>query len=114
MGRLKEVQFGFQLLLERQRCTCPPMRRAVCEQWAVLQMSRAIGEESKLQKEQAESLEDLMEKAKVELKRGMRRLNRAFQQSKSNHLLYLVLFCIAVFAFLYVWAKFYRLMKWIR
>jgi predicted PurR-regulated permease PerM len=77
-------------------------------------MSRAIGEESRLQKEQAESLEDLMEKAKVELKRGMRRLSRAFQQSKSNHLLYLVLFCVAVFAFLYVWAKFYRLMKWIR
>ena len=92
----------------------PAHHRAACNQWAVLQMSRAIGEESRLQKEQAESLEDLMEKAKVQLKHGMRRLNRAFQQSKSNHLLYLVLFCVAVFALLYVWAKFYRLMKWIR
>lgn len=74
-------------------------------------MSRAIGEEGRLQKEQAEGLEELMERAKVEVKRGMRRLNRAFQQSRSNHLLYLVIFCIAVFVFLYLWAKFYRLVK---
>ncbi|BDA46283.1 probable Bet1-like protein At4g14600 [Coccomyxa sp. Obi] len=77
------------------------------------EMSRAIGEENKLQRQQAESLEELMERAKTDLKRGMRRLNRAFQQSRSNHLLYLVIFCIAVFFFLYMWAKMFRMVRWL-
>jgi hypothetical protein len=76
-------------------------------------MSRAIGEESRQQRDLAESLEDLLERGRTELKRGMRRLNRAFQQSKSNHLLYLVIFCIAVFVFLYLWAKMFRLLRWL-
>ena len=80
---------------------------------AFLQMSRAIGEESRLQRVQTEGLEELFERAKTEMKRGMRRLNRAFQQSKSNHLLYLAIFCIAVFVFLYVWAKMFRLLRWV-
>ena len=53
------------------------------------QMSMAIGEENKLQKQAAETLSDYLEQADVALRRGMRRVNKALRQSKSNHLLYL-------------------------
>lgn len=115
VGRLKEVRahhvsqtlsiHGCYFFLLQLACCCLTL--------ANLQMSRAIGEENTLQRQQAESLEELMERAKTDLKRGMRRLNRAFQQSRSNHLLYLVVFCIAVFFLLYMWAKMYRMVQWL-
>ena len=54
-----------------------------------------------------------MEKARTGLRKTMRRLNRTYEQSKSNHILYLLLFAVGVFVLMYSWLKFYRLVKWI-
>ena len=75
-------------------------------------MSMAIGEENKLQKQAAETLSEYLEQADVALRRGMRRVNKALQQSKSNHLLYLALFCLAVFFMLYFIIRTYKLIVW--
>lgn len=75
-------------------------------------MSMAIGEENKLQKQAAETLSEYLEKADLALKRGMRRVNKAFWQSKSNHLLYLALFCLGIFFMLYFLIRTYKLITW--
>ncbi len=54
-----------------------------------------------------------MEKARTGLRKTMRRLNRTYEQSKSNHILYLLLFAVGVFILMYSWLKFYRLVKWL-
>ncbi|KAK9818079.1 hypothetical protein WJX72_006826 [[Myrmecia] bisecta] len=77
------------------------------------QISRAIGEESALQRQAAEGLEELLEKGRGAMKKAMKRLNRAYDQSKSNHMLYLVLFILGVFFVVYMWIKMYRLVKWV-
>lgn len=75
------------------------------------QVARAIGEENVLQGQAASSLEDVLDQASVAMKKGMRRVNRALQQSKSNHFMYLALFCLAIFFALYLWARIYRFVK---
>ena len=75
-------------------------------------MSMAIGEENKLQKQAAETLSEYLEQADVALRRGMRRVNKALRQSKSNHLLYLALFCLGVFFMLYFIIRTYKLVVW--
>lgn len=75
-------------------------------------MSMAIGEENKLQKQAAETLSEYMEQAEIALKRGMRRVNKALRQSKSNHLLYLALFCLGIFFLLYFLIRTYKLLVW--
>ena len=80
---------------------------------ACLQVSRAINQEAELSRQDAASLEEVLENAKVAMKRSMRRLNRALEQSKSNHLLYLVVFVLGCFLLIYLWAKFYRIIKWL-
>ena len=79
---------------------------------SLLQMSMAIGEENKLQKQAAETLSEYMEQAEIALKRGMRRVNKALRQSKSNHLLYLALFCLGIFFLLYFLIRTYKLLVW--
>lgn len=54
-----------------------------------------------------------MEKARHAMKRGMRRMNKALQASRSNHFMHLALFCLAVFFALYAWLRFYRFIKWV-
>ncbi len=46
-----------------------------------------------------------MERAKLALRRATTRLNVAYKQAKSNHLLYLVLFAVALFTCVYMLAK---------
>jgi len=77
------------------------------------EVSSAIAEENKLQRSIADSLEEAMEKARTGLRKTMRRLNRTYEQSKSNHILWLLLFAVGVFVLLYTWIKFYRLVRWI-
>ena len=117
VGRLKEVRLAYvkqTILIFISLLACLNAQSpSLCSDAGHSQMSRAIGEENRLQRQQAESLEELMERAKTDLKRGMRRLNRAFQQSRSNHLLYLVIFCIVIFFGLYMWAKMYRMVRWL-
>ena len=78
-----------------------------------IQVSKAINQEAELSRQEAASLEEVLENAKVAMKRSMRRLNRALEQSKSNHLLYLVLFVLGCFLLIYLWAKLYRMAKWL-
>jgi len=78
------------------------------------QVAKAIGEENVLQTQAATSLEETLEQARLAMKKGIRRVNRALQQSKSNHFLYLALFCLAVFFALYLWARVYHFVKRIR
>lgn len=54
-----------------------------------------------------------MEKAKMALKRATKRLNVAYKQAKSNHLLYLVLFCLFIFFGVYVLSRLYRMGRWV-
>lgn len=75
------------------------------------QVARAIGEENVLQQQAANSLEEVLDQASLAMKKGMRRVNRALQQSKSNHFMYLAVFCLAIFFALYLWARIYRFVK---
>ena len=54
-----------------------------------------------------------MEKAKLALKQPIKRMNKAYDQSKSNHLLYLVLFASATLLGVYFFAKIVATIKWI-
>ena len=56
---------------------------------------------------------ETLERSTAALKQGMRRLNKAYKESKSNHLLYLVLFALAIFVALYLFAKAYRTIRWL-
>eukprot|EP00951_Prasinocladus_malaysianus_P006056 scaffold42784_cov34-Prasinocladus_malaysianus.AAC.1 len=58
-------------------------------------MSQQIGEESRINGQIISGLEESMEKARLALKKSMKRMSKAYEQSKSNHLLYLVLFSLA-------------------
>ena len=60
-----------------------------------------------------DGLEGAMEQARASLKKTMKRLGRAYTQSKSNHMLYLVLFALALFFALFFWAKLHRVLRWI-
>ena len=96
---------------------CPHLMRIGHPAWyelerSAMQMSMAIGEENKLQKQAAETLSEYLEQADVALRRGMRRVNKALRQSKSNHLLYLALFCLGVFFMLYFIIRTYKLVVW--
>ncbi len=53
--------------------------------------------------------QDTMDRAKLALANAQKRLNHAFRQSKSNHLLYLVLFACALFFGVYFLARLHRL-----
>ncbi len=57
--------------------------------------------------------EDAMEKARATLKKTMKRMDRAYRDSKSNHMLYLFVFALAAFFIIYAWHRVYRLLKWL-
>mmetsp|Transcript_19031 Transcript_19031/g.48039 ORF Transcript_19031/g.48039 Transcript_19031/m.48039 type:complete len:140 (+) Transcript_19031:380-799(+) len=76
-------------------------------------MSQQIGEESRLSGELISGLEESMEKARHALKKSMKHLNRAYEQSKSNHLLYLVLFSLSILLGLYFFAKVVGTTRWL-
>ena len=59
-------------------------------------MSHAIGREAKQQGELLDSLESAMDQAQAALRMGMKRLDGAMKNAKSNHILYLLLFAVAM------------------
>ncbi|GLC44282.1 hypothetical protein PLESTB_000760700 [Pleodorina starrii] len=75
----------------------------------IKQLSLAIEDEQKKQGELINSLEDTMERAKLVMRRAMGRLNIAYRQARSNHMLYLILFALLMFTVLYVLGKVYRI-----
>lgn len=54
-----------------------------------------------------------METARAGLKQTMKRLSRAYRESKSNHMLYLFLFAIALFFVVYAWNRVLNFLRWI-
>eukprot|EP00878_Enallax_costatus_P015939 GHUV01016712.1.p1 GENE.GHUV01016712.1~~GHUV01016712.1.p1 ORF type:complete len:111 (+),score=17.14 GHUV01016712.1:346-678(+) len=76
-------------------------------------LAYAIDDERKLQGADVDTLEEYMEKAKMMLGKATRRLNVVYKQSKSNLMLYVVLFAIGLFTVVYVLKKLYRLGRWI-
>ena len=68
-------------------------------------MSRQIGDEADVNRDLAERLEESLDAAKAALKAGAKRLDRAFRRGRSNHMVYLMLFVVAVFSFIYVAGK---------
>ena len=52
-----------------------------------------------------------MENSKRALKTGMQRLNRAFAQSKSNHLSYLALFVLGIFCLVFFYSRVSRFLR---
>ena len=77
----------------------------------IKQMSLAIDEEARTQGELVKSLEAALERASAGMGRAARRLNVAYRQAKSNHLLYLALFAMALFTLVYFLAKAVRVGK---
>lgn len=76
-------------------------------------VATAITEENQLQRQILDSLEETMEKVKGALKGTMKRLNRAYKDSKSNHVTYLVLFALAMFFMVYSWHRVSSFLRWI-
>lgn len=76
-------------------------------------MSEAIGEESRLTGQVMEGLEAAMDQARASLRKTMKRLGRAYEQSRSNHMLYLILFALALFFGVFFWNKLRRLLGWV-
>jgi hypothetical protein len=57
--------------------------------------------------------ESAMDTARLTLKKTLRRLDRVAKKSRSNHMVYVFLFAIALFMVVYAWSKVYRLLKWV-
>ena len=108
------------------------------ELW-LAQMGKAISEETNMQKQITDNLVrgallcsvadtllafrpalsrsrllqgDVLERSNAALRQGMRKLNRAYKQSKSNHLLWLALFTLAIVFAVWLFAKTYRTIRW--
>eukprot|EP00898_Chlorokybus_atmophyticus_P008596 jgi/Chlat1/8738/Chrsp9S08566 len=72
---------------------------------ALKQVTREIETETKHQKQFIEELEATMAKAQLLLKGAVKKVNRAFTQGSSNHMLFLMLFALACFALVYIMTK---------
>mmetsp|Transcript_13568 Transcript_13568/g.41031 ORF Transcript_13568/g.41031 Transcript_13568/m.41031 type:complete len:125 (-) Transcript_13568:1251-1625(-) len=77
------------------------------------QVAGAIHEEQNVQNGILSNLEETMEQARLGLSTTMKRLSRTIQGSKSNHLLYLLLFAVGVMAALWLLTKAYRIVRWV-
>ena len=77
------------------------------------QVSFAIQEENQLTKGVMDSLESAMETARLTLRQTIKRLDRVAKKTRSNHVLYVFLFGIALFFVAYAWAKVHKFLKWL-
>lgn len=77
------------------------------------EVSTAIEEENKLTRQVMEGLDDAMEKARSSLRKTIKRIDRAYRDGKSNHMLYLFVFALTVFFIVYAWNRVYKLFKWL-
>ncbi|KAF6266508.1 Qc-snare protein, SFT1 family [Scenedesmus sp. NREL 46B-D3] len=75
------------------------------------QMALAIEDETKQTGTAMEGLEEAMERAKLKLGQAMRRLSIAYKQSRSNLMLYVVLFMVCICLLVFVLNKLRRLGK---
>lgn len=76
------------------------------------QVAEGIHDEQNAQSGILSSMEESMEQARLGLSSTMKRLGRTFENSKSNHLLYLLLFAVGVMVAFWCLTKAYRFVKW--
>lgn len=76
-------------------------------------LSRTIQEEHRSVADLTTRLEGALEAAAATLKATRKRLDRAYRQNKSNHLLHVLLFALACFFLLYFWSKVRTALAWI-
>eukprot|EP01026_Neomeris_dumetosa_P030125 TRINITY_DN2417_c0_g1_i2.p1 TRINITY_DN2417_c0_g1~~TRINITY_DN2417_c0_g1_i2.p1 ORF type:complete len:136 (+),score=12.12 TRINITY_DN2417_c0_g1_i2:150-557(+) len=72
-----------------------------------------INEENKENTRVMDELQAYMDRAKMAMDRGMKRLSKVYKQGGSNHLLFLVLFAIGVIMFLYFFTKVVKFVQWL-
>jgi hypothetical protein len=77
------------------------------------QVSSAIQEENHLTKQVMDGLESAMETARLTLKQTVKRLDRVARKTKSNHVVYVFLFGIALFFIAYFFSRVHRFLKWL-
>ena len=68
-------------------------------------VSKAIQEETTITGRILETLESSMDMAKLTLKQTMKRLDRVSKKTRSNHVLFVVLFGILIFFMVFFWIK---------
>lgn len=91
----------------RRYCGCWCARRGHVAR--IKGLSLAIDDERRQQGELIKNLEEALERAGAGLKRAMKRLNVAYRQAGSWHLLWLMLFAAVLFTVVYMLGKLYRL-----
>jgi len=79
----------------------------------VAQLALDIQEESRLNSQLLNNLEETFEKARANLKRTMKRVDRAFKFTGSSHILLLLVFAIGVIMVFYIWTKIYNMGKFV-
>ena len=62
-------------------------------------------EEATIRNQLIDNLEASMGQARDALKNNWKMLKKAYKQSSSSHLIFLVLFCLGIFVFVYILAK---------
>ena len=77
------------------------------------QVSSAIHEGNQVTGQIMESLESAMDTAKVTLKQTMKRLDKVARKTKSQHLLYVILFAFMILLGVYFWTKLLRLLRYL-
>ena len=76
-------------------------------------LSLAVGDEARTNAGLAEALEATLDEARVALRAGAKRLERAFRRGRSHHMLLLVAFCFVVAFVLYAAAKMRGIARWV-
>ena len=72
-----------------------------------------IQHESRLNSDILNSLEETVAKARSNLKRTMKRVDRAFKFTGSSHILLLLVFAMGVLTLFYIWTKVYAAGKFV-
>ena len=75
------------------------------------QMTGAIHEETSIRGKLIDQLEETMANAGAMMKETKKKLDKAFKQSKSWHMTYLVCFCLAIFL---GWSMLYKIGRFVR
>lgn len=76
-------------------------------------VGQAISEEATLQQQMMDNLELAMDRARTAMSVVQKKLDKVYRQSKSNFLLYVMLFALAIFFLVYSYKRTAAFMRWI-
>jgi protein transport protein SFT1 len=77
------------------------------------EVSSAIHEENRLTSQVMDSLMGVMETARLTLRQTMKKLDRVARKTRSNHVVYVVLFAFALIMGAYFWSRVSRMLRWL-